>query len=134
MIIKNLFLVAAPVSIVLLGACAREQNMEPVAITHSSASDARVANADAVAELSNAWCNRAERCELIGAGKEYADRAKCESAAQKDTASDFLGAECRGVKKPQLTQCASDVTRLGCTLNREGVMTLTSCRGHELCK
>lgn len=134
MIIKSLLLVVAPISLIVLGACAREQNMEPVAMTNSPLPDVRVANADAVAELTNAWCNRAERCNLIGPGKKHADRAACDLEAKRDTTTDFRAAECKGVKKPQLTECANDATRLACSLDRGAVMMITSCKGEELCK
>ncbi|MFO0667662.1 MAG: DUF6184 family natural product biosynthesis lipoprotein [Polyangiaceae bacterium] len=118
----------------LLGACARHEQSTPVSPSLTSATKGAVTGDAVVSELTNAWCNRAERCTMIGPGKKYVDRATCVRETSQQTASDFRAAECKGVGNTALRECANDVEKLGCSLDRDTVMMVTSCKSEELCR
>ena len=132
MIKQRLPLVAASLAVLLVGACAAHGT--PTTATTGATMEARIANEEAVQQLANARCNRDERCGFIGPGKTHPDRGTCERTVNKETSSDFRSADCKGIKPALLNECANDVTKLACSLDKPLVMMLTSCMGDELCK
>lgn len=133
MTLERLPLALLSIVAVLAAACAASGGANSSATT-SAAVEGRVPNEEAIQQLANARCNRNERCNLIGPGKLHADRGSCDRTVQRETASDFRSADCKGVKLGPLNECANDVTKLACSLDKPTVMMVTSCNGGELCR
>lgn len=116
-----------------VSACAATGASSSTSMT-SAGVEGRVSNDIALQQLTNARCNRDERCNLIGPGKLYPDRGTCERIVNKETASDFRASECKGIKPNLLNECANDVTKLACSLDKPNVMMVNSCKGEEMCR
>lgn len=93
-----------------------------------------VANHDAAMRLTNASCERAERCNRFGKDKDYADMAGCTSEVGHDNESDYRAEKCpHGVKEDRLVTCLNEIKNSACGNVGDKIRRAEACRTGELC-
>src|SRR6185436_4567081 len=92
-------------------------------------------NERSIGALTNARCEREQRCDNIGKGKTYESREKCQ-ATLKDDLYDKLGPdECKeGVDQGAPQECLKSVREEACGSALDTIGRLFACRSTKLCK
>lgn len=99
----------------------------------STASAALVDNSTAVARITEARCVREEKCNNVGEGKKYSDRANCQNEISQNTQSDLRPSECAGVVPKELDECLDEVKNQGCNNPIDAIARVASCTRSQLC-
>jgi hypothetical protein len=88
----------------------------------------------AVREISDARCDREQRCENIGADRKYATRDVCEQSITNDWADDLNGFECpNGIVAAKLDECIAAVRDEDCGSVLDALDRFTSCSAADIC-
>jgi hypothetical protein len=93
---------------------------------------------DAAEMIAGGRCDREQRCNNIGDGREYQNRQHCMSVFRNDVAEELAeDADClRGVKPEDLNECMSQLSGRSCGAIGaafDSVSSSVSCRSSELC-
>jgi hypothetical protein len=116
-----------------LASCDRDSERsilsEPVADTAWRPGRLGVASA-ALEAIVDARCARAQRCEDIGAGLEYASWNECALSTRAEWSEELNRVDCeRGVDEGALNACLRELSENGCGEEEAG----GACRPLELC-
>jgi hypothetical protein len=88
----------------------------------------------AVSDISDARCDREERCDNIGPNKKHATRDLCEQAVENDWADDLNALECRGgVIDAELDECLLAIRDEDCGSVLDALDRFTSCSAADIC-
>ncbi|MEZ4407015.1 MAG: DUF6184 family natural product biosynthesis lipoprotein [Polyangiales bacterium] len=89
----------------------------------------------ALARLAEARCDREMRCQNIGQGREYENRAACIRDVRTSHADDVNRSECpAGVDQRELAECMEEVRNEDCNNPLDTVGRLVACRSSDLCR
>jgi hypothetical protein len=123
------------VALILLAACAHEDNtnMTPTTTTAASQMAAPVDN-HAIDQVAAARCDREQTCGNVGVDKTYATRDVCVQKLRADSMNDLTNANCpNGMSRPALDKCLADVRGERCDHPLDTLSRLNSCSRSSLC-
>lgn len=127
--------VTTAVSFAALAGCAHESKTTLGSPQTTNANvEAPISNQSAVGEITSARCTREEKCNNIGQGKKFADRASCEREVHQNTMSDLRESECAGVVRKELDECLDEVKNQACGNPIDAIARLTACTRGQLCR
>ncbi|HMJ11018.1 MAG TPA: DUF6184 family natural product biosynthesis lipoprotein [Polyangiaceae bacterium] len=93
------------------------------------------AQGSAVASITQARCQREQRCENIGADKKYESMAKCVSEIRETWKDELNTRECRGgIVKKELDECLEEVRNENCNNPFDTLNRVLACREGDICK
>jgi hypothetical protein len=113
-------------------ACCQPAWREPgtAVTTGASASAAETA----AQTLAVARCDREEKCNNVGDGKEFTSLNACVDELRDKSKNDLRTAACRGgVDDAQLDKCVAEIRGERCGNALDTITRLTSCRSSALC-
>ena len=85
-------------------------------------------------QYAEARCDREARCNNVGSGRRYGDRATCLTAARQDRHDAWGANACRaGVNAEHLSACLSDVRTQECSNPIQDLARVAACRTGEIC-
>ena len=88
----------------------------------------------AVREISDARCDREERCDNVGAEKKYATRDICDQSVENDWADDLNGLDCpNGIVDAELEKCLAAIRDEDCGSVLDALDRFTSCTAADIC-
>jgi hypothetical protein len=121
------------IAIAVLGAAAcSHHEAAPEHAPGATAAAPQLSNA--VDEISDARCDREQRCNNVGAGQTYADRSTCESKMHGATANDLNTKDCpNGVDRTRLSDCLKQIQSEECGNPIASVSRWSACRTSNLC-
>ncbi|WP_394834055.1 DUF6184 family natural product biosynthesis lipoprotein [Pendulispora rubella] len=92
-------------------------------------------NSDAHARITAARCEREERCQKTGGGKQYTDRPTCERE-RRTQANYLLPAEkcSRGIPADRVNACVAAIAAAKCDMPAESFDDLAPCTAQILCQ
>ncbi len=93
------------------------------------------ANIDSgIARVAAAKCDRAQRCDHIGANAKYATRQECETVMRGKLTDDIRPKDCRGgIDESELAECVNEIRDENCGNVVEKFSTHSECRVSQLC-
>ena len=93
------------------------------------------ANIDAgIAKMAGAKCDRAQRCNHIGAGEKFETRAQCETVMRGKLTDEIHPEDCRGgIDDGELQQCMNEVRSESCGNPFSKLETHGECKTSQLC-
>ena len=84
--------------------------------------------------MTRALCDHDERCQKVGAGKEYSDRQLCEIDRRKQVNNQYPGNVCsRGLSSEKVESCVSAIIAAGCDTSLSSVQEYPPCTADVLC-
>lgn len=118
-------------SIVLLAAC----SSGPPPTTPEQQATARRETAAATSALTQARCEREQRCDNIGDRKSYSSMDDCLSTVRANWRSDLNEQSCpAGVNQVRLDQCVRSVRDEECGRPFETLDRIATCRSGPMCE
>jgi hypothetical protein len=85
--------------------------------------------------ITDARCDRSERCDEIGPGLKYATRVACDQQAGSSTANDLSATRCpHGLDKDAVTRCTSAINTEMCSTPLDMLIAIADCRTDVLCE
>jgi hypothetical protein len=115
------------------------------ACTHETRSNPPVAYANdgnphagsvhsALGDIVSARCDREQRCNNVGAGKDYDNRQACVSKIEGKTESDLNTKDCdKGIDKGKLDACLQKIHEEECGNPIDSISRIAACRTGEVC-
>jgi|HubBroStandDraft_1064217.scaffolds.fasta_scaffold355367_1 hypothetical protein len=89
-----------------------------------------IANDTAVLDVAKARCRRADECNRLGNGHEFADREQCVEAFATQTANaNILNCE-NGVNKAKLDKCISELANQYCDAHMGPITAMPHCASY----
>ena len=86
-------------------------------------------------QISEARCDLEQRCNKIGAGRDYADRGACITKVQQNWKDELSFQECPGgVNGGELQECLTEIRNSSCGNPLDTLGRVTACRSSDLCK
>ena len=117
----------------LVSACGNSYDTRP-ASNGTTAGTMHNDNETAINAIASEQCNRAVRCESVGAGKKYGDRQQCMADVRHEGENNLRAAECRGgIDHPQLEKCLADIRADHCNNVADHLTRMATCRTGALC-
>ncbi|MDC0739730.1 DUF6184 family natural product biosynthesis lipoprotein [Polyangium mundeleinium] len=111
---------------VALGACSRENR----ALGESPRGDV----ARALQSLADARCDRAVRCNQIGAGQRWSSRDACIQSVRQAERKDINLYECTGgVDQKELSECLNEINTANCESAFDALAQMAACRSSDMC-
>ena len=96
---------------------------------------AQVQTTTARQQISEARCDLEQRCNKIGAGRDYADRGACVNKVQQRWADELNFKDCpAGIDSGELNECLTEIRNSGCGNPMDTLGRVTACRSSDLCK
>lgn len=112
---------------VSLAACRNDQRTG----TTTSAIQAR----DARTGIADARCDWEQRCDRIGAERQYADRSACTAGVEQGWRDELNFADCPGgVDAAKLGECLTEIRNAECGSIVDRMERFVACRVNNLCK
>ena len=85
-------------------------------------------------EIAEARCQRARRCDEVGAGREHADKSACLASYARKVVEEIDSNHCpEGIDRAALTRCVSEAASELCTHAFAEAEHADSCRAPDLC-
>jgi hypothetical protein len=92
-------------------------------------------NADSVRLITEARCQREEKCGNIGADKDYASVSVCQQKIGADWANELNGYDCAGgVVVKELNECLEEIKNEDCKSPFDTLGRIVACRSSDICK
>ncbi len=89
----------------------------------------------AIAAITQARCQREQRCENIGEDKKYASTSKCMSEIRETWKDELNTRECRGgIVQKELEECLEEVRNEDCNNPFDTLNRALACREGDICK
>ena len=84
--------------------------------------------------ITDARCDRAERCNDIGPGLKYATRVACDQHAGASTLNDLNATSCpRGYDQDAVNRCMNAINNETCSTPVDSLIAIADCRTDALC-
>lgn len=88
----------------------------------------------AVEAIAQARCAREQRCNNIGADREYASEQVCMARVQADWSTELSARECPGgVNQSELNECLQEIRNDDCNNPIDTLGRFAACRESDLC-
>ena len=88
----------------------------------------------AVDAIAQARCTREQRCENIGAGREYPTAVDCEARVRAEWEEDLNSVACpRGVNEAALTECLRELRDTSCAGLGDALGRWAKCAASDMC-
>lgn len=93
------------------------------------------AQGSAIAAITQARCEREQRCDNIGEDEKYASMSKCTSEIRETWRDELNTRECRGgVVQKELQECLEEVRNEDCNNPFDTLNRVLACREGDICK
>jgi hypothetical protein len=116
-----------------VSACSHENHANtPVAAVNDATHTGSVHSA--LSRIVSARCDREERCNNVGTGKDYDTRTACTSKIEGKTESDLNTKDCdKGIDQTKLDACISKIHEEECGNPIDSISRIAACRTGEVC-
>lgn len=114
----------------------REESLlsEPVNQAELQRTSGAALPSSAVTAIARARCTREQRCNNIGAGREYATEADCEASVRVSWEDDLNSFDCpRGVNEAALGECLGEIRETRCDELADALERWAKCAASEIC-
>jgi hypothetical protein len=89
----------------------------------------------AIASITQARCQREQRCGNIGADKKFDSQSKCMSEIRETWKDELNTRECRGgIVQKELKECLEEVRNEDCNNPFDTLNRVLACREGDICK
>ena len=90
---------------------------------------------EVVAKITAARCAREQKCGNIGAGKDYASAAACETEIGKEWREELNAYECPGgIVTKEFEECLAEIRTEDCASPFDTLERVVACRSSDMCK
>ena len=99
-----------------------------------AASASRGALGSVIDDIADARCELEQRCDNVGAGQDYDNRAACETKLRGSLSDDLTLKACpNGVEHSKLSACLAQIRAEKCGSPMDSMSRWAACRTSELC-